>query len=375
MTRAVVDGFFVIGSVRLRPSAERILYADGSAGPEFREGTDLELSHWVPNTTPSRWAADTSTEICLRFAADPPSERYRLAINNHVDVDGVLSLFSLAHSPLALEHRAVVVGAAEMGDFCAGVDRASFRLAHELTLLIAESRTRQWDAQETYAKAFEIARGVLTGDHPEPEAVGSAWAILARGRERIDAGEVSGERFGEHFVAYAIPRLAERDIARALRVPPFNPLIDESVWLWPHTRNREHGQCVQLVSITADGGWFHDLWLPGYVWAETPNRWRVPGLRSTGDSNVWSIEHPALSEQVSTLRALERNHGEWRLAEELMPFKALEGRGFPVIASFVDQAGAPAASSLEPRTVASVLAPAFADRHARRDWNPRPSDP
>jgi uncharacterized protein DUF6687 len=361
MTRAVVDGFFVIGSAGLRPPAERILYADGSAGPEFRAGTDLELSHWVPNTTPSRWAADTSTEICLRFAADPPSERYRLAINNHVDVDGILSVFALAHSPLALEHRAVVVGAAEMGDFYAGVDRAAFRLAHELTLLISESRARKRDAQETYAKAFEIARGVLTGERPEPEAVGSAWAILERGRERIDAGEVRAERFGEHFVAFTIPHLSESDLARALRVPPFNPLIDESVWLWPHSRNHDHGQCVQLVSVLADDGWFHDLWLPGYVWAETPDRWRVPGLRSTGDSNVWSIEHPALFEQVSTLRTLERNRGRWGLAETFMPFHALEGRGFPVIASFVDPAGAPAASSLEPRTVASILAPAFAD--------------
>jgi hypothetical protein len=233
MSPGVVEEFFIRDGSAKVPPAARILYADGSAGPEFRAGVDLELSHWVPNTTPARWKADTSTEICLRFAADPPDDRYDLAINNHVDVDGILSVFSLVHSKLALAHRDVVVGAAEMGDFSAGVDRPAFRLAHELTMLLAESRRAGWDARTSYENGFSLARAILEGARPEPDDVERAWSIVERGRARIASGEVQVEPVGERLVIYRLPLLEGDELSRALRVPPFNPLIDDSVWLWP----------------------------------------------------------------------------------------------------------------------------------------------
>ncbi|MEO7095535.1 MAG: DUF6687 family protein [Polyangiales bacterium] len=357
--RAVVDAYFLRDAGVEPPQVARILYADGSAGPEFRRGIDLELSHWVPNTTPARWKADTSTEICLRFAADPPGERYDLAVNNHVDVDGILSLFSLVHSSLALAHRDVVLGAAEMGDFSAGVDRPAFRLAHELTMLLDESRKAGWDARTSYERAFALTQSVLSGDRAEHADVERAWAILERGQARIASGEVQIERVGEHFVSYRLPLLEGDDLARALRVPSFNPLIDDSIWLWPHARRRRYGQHAELVSVRATEGWFHDLWLPGYVWADTPNRWSVPGLLATGSSNEWRIERPTLRLAFSKLRDAEHGTGTWTIADRLTPFATLNGRGFPVVASFVDDAGAPAVSSLDPSTVAAVLSPAF----------------
>lgn len=87
---SAIDRFHVLDPSAILPPVERIVCADGSADGSFRASQDLELSHWVPNRTPARWAADTSTEICLRFAADPPSERYEVAVNNHADVDGLL---------------------------------------------------------------------------------------------------------------------------------------------------------------------------------------------------------------------------------------------------------------------------------------------
>src|SRR5262245_20719896 len=94
------------GSRRPQPASARTLYCDGTHDTAFRPDSDLELSHWVPKLTPARYKADTSTEICLNFVADPARERgFDLAVNNHVDVDGLLSLFVVSHAELALAHR------------------------------------------------------------------------------------------------------------------------------------------------------------------------------------------------------------------------------------------------------------------------------
>jgi hypothetical protein len=114
--------FHIEGSRRPRPASARTIHCDGSAGAGFRSGVDLELSHWLPNRTPPRYKADSSTEICLNFAAAGEAiGACDLALNNHVDVDGVLSLFSVVAPSLALAHRATLVQAAESGDFLGGV--------------------------------------------------------------------------------------------------------------------------------------------------------------------------------------------------------------------------------------------------------------
>jgi hypothetical protein len=40
-----------------------------------------------------------------------------VAVNNHVDVDGILSVYVLVHGNHALAHRPAIIEAAEMGDF------------------------------------------------------------------------------------------------------------------------------------------------------------------------------------------------------------------------------------------------------------------
>jgi hypothetical protein len=110
------------------------------------------------------------------------------------------------------------------------------------------------------------------------------------------------------------------------------------------------------VSTPSGDGWFHDLWLPGYVWTDTPDRWTVPGLRATGGSNEWSVENPALTTAVEDLNALETGAGSWIATTTLTPFDALAGRGFPVVTSFVGADGQPAMSTLEPQVVGTALA-------------------
>jgi hypothetical protein len=364
MSGGPIERIHLLGADAPRPPSNRTIYADGSADADFRPGVDVELSHWVPSTTPARWAADSSTEICVRFVADQPDEHYDLAVNNHADVDGILSLFVLTHGDLALAHRDTIVGAAEMGDFWAAGDRPAFRLFQEIVLTVGRASAAGWELADLYSAAFDVAVGVLTDGHPEPEAVATGWQVLEGGRARIDTGEVAVETFGERLVSYRLPRLDTEGLASALVVAPFNVPVDDAVWLWPHTRNRDHGQHAQVVSVDTADGWLHDLWLPGYSWAYTPDRWPVPGLVSTGDSNAWLVDDPELDDAVARLQGLERADGRWRVADQLTPFTCLEGRGFPVVAAFVDDTGTPAASSLDPDTVAAAFAPAFSDGRA-----------
>jgi hypothetical protein len=83
-------------------------------------GAALDLTHWQGNRTPSRFKADTSTEIALNFvgsreAADQWAEA--VVVNNHFDTDGLLSIWVLHDPAQATARRDLLVAAAEAGDF------------------------------------------------------------------------------------------------------------------------------------------------------------------------------------------------------------------------------------------------------------------
>ena len=113
----MIDRFEIIGHGSPRPNAERIIFCDGTGGEIYQAETDLELSHWRPNCTPGEYRAGTSTEICYRFLDAPRPASWTVAVNNHVDVDGILSVYVLVHSEHALRYRSTIVEAADMGDF------------------------------------------------------------------------------------------------------------------------------------------------------------------------------------------------------------------------------------------------------------------
>jgi hypothetical protein len=355
----VIERFHIVGGGRPRPAAERVAYADGAGAAEHRAGIDIELSHWVPNTTDPRYRADTSTEICLRYAARPSHDDVDLVVNDHVDVDGMLSVFALVHSDLAIAHADLLVAAASMGDFYAWADRAPFGLAQSLSVMMTEAAAVGADAEEMYARGLALTRAVLEGEHAESPRVAAGWSAIERGVTSIGSGEVAVTPVSERLTSFVYPASAAADLAAALAVPGLNAVVDDSVWLWPQVRNRTDAERVQLVSVPGDGGWFHDLWYPGYCWADTPGRWSVGGLRSTGDSNTWVVDHPPLDDALATLAARETATGRWVRARRLTPFSAVRGRAFPVVACFVDAGGAPAESGLPPDVVAEVLRPAW----------------
>ena len=175
----------------------------------------------------------------------------------------------------------------------------------------------------------------------------------------LDNGTVVCTPLSDHLVGFEYPRLDPQDLERALTVPKFSAQLDESVWLWPHCRNRDYAEHVQLISIPSGDAWFHDLWFPGYAWADTPNRWQVPGLQPTGGSNEWTLDNEQLRARVDELQRAESGVGRWVLADQLTPFSSVAGRNFPVVLAFLGDGGLPQPSRLSPGQVGSMLAGLF----------------
>src|SRR5690606_24250293 len=158
----MIDRFELIRYDSQRRDAEKIVFCDGTGGRLFRPETDLELSHWRPNRTPAEYRAGTSTEICFRFLDRPRPGRWTAAVNNHVDVDGILSIYALVHSRHALAHRRTIIEAAEMGDFWGWGEPAAQRLFQGITLLME----RDDDSGSIYDEAFRRAAGLIDGTDP-----------------------------------------------------------------------------------------------------------------------------------------------------------------------------------------------------------------
>lgn len=350
--------FHLTGSAEPRPASRATIFCDGSGGDEWRDGADVELSHWIPNRTPPRFRADSSTEICMNFAAAGIASTFDLAVNNHVDADGILSVFSVVHPETALAHRGVLIGAAEMGDFAAWAETPSQALYQGLTLLIDECKAAAVDPLEIYRRAFAAIPGLLADGAAASPRVRPGLDALAASVALLDSGAVRVRDFGPRFAAFEIPRSVSRDdLARALHVPEFNEALSRKALLWPQARARGRETSVHLVSVESARGWFHDLWYPGHSWADTVVRPAAPGLVRDGD--VQRLAFPALAAAVAELAHAERAPGTWRLASAVSAFDGLAGRGFPVVASFLGADGLPAASSLAPADLAARLAGVF----------------
>jgi hypothetical protein len=358
MTTSVTDRFHIEGSSYPRPDVARVIYADGAGAGRVRAGVDVELSHWVPNQTAAAFKADTSTEICLRYASSAARQPADLVVNDHADVDGILALYALLESETALANYETLVAAAAMGDFMSWADRRAFGLAQELSVLLSGA-DRPADVGDLYAAAMKIVTGVLDGSRPEAPAITAGWEIIERGCERITRREVRVDPITERLVGFVYPE-SGANLDAALKIPVLNEVVDDSVWLWPQVRNREHGERVQIVSVPAGDGWFHDVWMPSYSWAETPDRWTPPGLVSTGDSNQWIVDHEPLRRATVELDRIETASGRWIGADRLTPWTTMSGRAFPVVLSFLAAEGdRPAPSRISPERIAEVLAPVW----------------
>lgn len=296
----MIDRFEILDHDSPRPEAERILFCDGSGGKLFRADTDLELSHWRPNLTPAEYRAGTSTEICFRFLDNPRPGAWTAAVNNHVDVDGILSIYALAHSDHALAHRQTIIEAAEIGDFWGWGEPPAQRVFQGVTHLMQQGG----DPQAIYHEAFHRIPGLIDGSDPAVRQIEESLAPLRQGVELVQTGKIIRREIDARLTQYVIPlAVAVDDDARASYVPEFNESISPQAILWPQVRACWDAERVCLVSVERSTGWFHDLWFPGYLWADTEGKWLVPGVTCHDGMSRYDMENDRL---IATFEQLQQ---------------------------------------------------------------------
>jgi hypothetical protein len=336
------------------PQVDLRIFVDNTS-PHYRDGQDLELSHWNPNNTPERFLADTSTEIVLNYLTLVGAPKDGLVINNHLDVDGILSVFALLNQDLALLHRDLLLGAAETGDFWAFSGKASLSLYQSLVTLCDSQKSKGEDEASIYESCFQVLPELIEKAYHKSEI-----GLVNKSVNLVREGSIERHCWHRRFVSFVILEAVHKgDLERALHVTEFNASLNDGCLLRGVVRNRRDADRVQLVSVEGEKGWYHDLYYPGYMWAETIDRWRAPGFWEGESSNTWYFRYAPLDEALAIIRSLEQSKGTWQTVDELTPFEDGLGRGFPVVASFLDENDLPAESSIAPKDLARLLCEAY----------------
>jgi hypothetical protein len=350
MTRAFS---FVRDSTTL--PGEPVIFADGTAPNLFRENYDLELSHWIPNHTPEILRADTSTQICLNFLGSPFERDQKVVYNTHTDSDGVLSVFSLLFPDLARKNRKLLIETAAMGDFGAWGDNQALSL---WIALVSSIHGKSFESEEDcYKNGFQTIELALSGDFSRWNSqINTALETLDQRMNWMKSGKILRESIQPRLTHFHIPYSLVRENPQlsAHYAAVFDSGIEHNQILPRQIRNRDDAQKLQLISTQTQEGTCYDLLIPQYMWAQTPNSWRLSGFESDTRTNSFVVRRSDLTNATILLNKVEKNPGKWLLANTINPFGSVKGRGFPVILSFVNQA-APANSSLKPGEVLSIL--------------------
>ncbi len=154
-----------LGNLDLPDCPDWVLSVDGMAaqGPN--------LSHWPGNRTPTEFKADLSTGICLRFAkASQEVQRdflgdARLAVNDHYDTDGFLSLLCVLHPEIALAREDVLLEAAATGDYQSFQSRRGFAIDRIVLNLAAPHSPVRHHFEGLAGPAKDFARYQWLLDH------------------------------------------------------------------------------------------------------------------------------------------------------------------------------------------------------------------
>lgn len=323
--------FYAEGSQEPRPHSLRTMYVDGSAGNHFRQEIDGELSHWRPNKTEPQYRAGTSTEICFKYLQANKTIDYDLVVNNHLDVDGILSVFVLTHPQVALAHEDAIIKAAEAGDFWAWAEGIAFNIFQELSLLFRKLEALKVTMSESYQQCFVLILKILE----EQYTLSQTQTILQHQYTLVENGEIIREELNERVVSYHVPIEATKgNVEKYLKTARFNEPISDRLGFWPQVRNRLDAQKTHLVSVEDKNCVHYDLWLPGYSWADTQGLWQPPGLTpATKIGDVNTLQWDNLTEIVRKLNDLEEDECHWNLFPGIVFANTTNPRDFPIIVS------------------------------------------
>ena len=231
-------------------------------------GDGLHLSHWSGNRTPTELKADTSTGIALRFVTSPERDRAawargaEVASNNHFDADGVLSVWTVLTGERAAEQAALMVAAAEAGDFSAHPGREGLKVALALQAGDGSSPLAAHlcgapvdDDEEAYRLILPILGELLAG----PDRFEPLWRA---GLSAIDAAM-------ESFASGATT--VEEDASRLVSSIQLGG--DAGLEAMRHAiSHHARGRLYSIASAAGAGTWRYRVDWPGWSWAETVDR-------------------------------------------------------------------------------------------------------
>ena len=307
----------------------------------------IHFSHWADNETAAELKADTSTEIALNLVASPNKDSLTqgidLVTNNHFDCDGVLSCWTVLTGERALEHRDLLIAAAEAGDFSEyssddgvrvsiaiqGAEQSSPNnddgspLAQMLAGREMATRIAENDAL-AYELVFPEVEKLLTNVNAYEPLWREGWNQVAAALESFESGRSQARWFlGE--VGISVVTLAPEifhggNFSPTRHSAPFTAIS-----------NYARGELF-LICIPTNGGWFYRIDYPYYSWAETVVRPRI-----------------ARRDLTSALRFLNEKegnrNGQWKT----------DNREMTSAVKFLDESGALTPSSLEPDRVLEAL--------------------
>lgn len=207
------------------------MVVDGSPGP----GTVLTLSHWPAGPTPSSLAADLSAEIAFRYLAEPGRwPRPGLVSNDHLDQDGLVSLFAMTRPDEAVARSGFLVEVARAGDFASFSDRRAGLVSFALATMADPERSPLPGESfpDAYAERCAALHTELLGRLPalmdHPEAHRHLWAeesaSLQASERALASGRVTIEERPQLDLAVVraaeemAPALATRFVSRGQAV-------------------------------------------------------------------------------------------------------------------------------------------------------------
>lgn len=348
---------YLIGSKYPRPKSHKSIYVDGTADENFRENQDVELSHWIPNRSEERYKAGTSTEMCFRYL-DQQGENYDLVINNHLDIDDILSAFVLTNPQISLHYRQEIEDSANIGDFFGFGLGKSMQIYQDLANWMIRFRRDGADLHEAYIECFQHVIAILQESVSRSNEARVAESVLNDGVRLIDEGRIHRTVLNTNLVQYVVPQsVAVGRETQFLDIPHFCQPISDSLIFWPNIRNKWDQEKVQLIGVETENGYSYELMYPGYVWADSAGLWRPQDLilpERMGELFVLNNEH--LQSAVKDLNQKESGQGTWTLFSGLLPFgKKVNPRPFPVVLSFLDEHDQVGQSSLLPEKVGEIL--------------------
>jgi hypothetical protein len=254
-------------------------------------GTFLDLTHWQGNNTPTRFKADTSTEIALNFVVSPAASNQwagAVVVNNHFDTDGILAIWTLLEPEKALSRRDLLIAAAEAGDFDEWpADDRGLWLDASIRALGAEGA----DDAEAYRLVLPQLSGLIDSLDDRRDLWGREWDQLQASFAAQESGALRFECYGTIGILIHSPGQPEAP----------GPLL---------ARRFLPGATRYLLSFERDGGVFEYRYeRPHYAWADTVVRLPLPQPDAAGLAQLlgaeWTAEGlPGMTGVVRTRRPI-----------------------------------------------------------------------